>query len=98
MARYVVTGQGVHGPLDVPNLRGPMRLWRHNRRPPAGNTILVYNDGEVIEGWNFPDTVQAHPDLYRLLLGGLKHIVDSDEDPFLYNTLVDAGYDLILET
>ncbi len=97
MARYVVTGQGTHGPLDSPGLRGPMRLWRHNRRPPAGNTLLVYNDGEVVEGWNFPDTVLAHPDLYALLLGGQKHTVDSDADPFLYDSLVTAGYDLIEE-
>ena len=98
MARYVVTGQGYHGPLEVPGLRGPNRLWQFYRSAPAGNTLLVYNDGEVVEGYNFPDTVQADPELYALLLGGQRHIVDSVADPFLYNALVDAGYDLIAET
>lgn len=97
MARYVVTGQGTHGPLELPPTRGPMKLWTYYRPPAAGNTLLVYNDGEVVEGWEFPDTVFADPDLYAVLLGGQKHIVDSVADAFLYNSLVTAGYDLVAE-
>ena len=95
MARYVVTGQGTHGPLELPITRGPMKLWTFYRPPAAGNTLLVYSDGEVVEGWEFSDTVLADPDLHAVLLGGQKHIVDSVADPFLYESLVDAGYDLV---
>ncbi len=97
MARYVVTGQGTHGPLQVPGLRGPMRLWDVYRTPPAGNTLLVYSDGEVVEGYEFSADALTDPDVVRVLLGGQRHIVDSVAEPVVYNALVDAGYTLVAE-
>lgn len=99
MAPHVVTGQGTNGPLQVEGLRGPMHFWsRHHRMPPAGNSIIVYNNGDVVEGFDFPFDVQGDPEIYRFLLGGQRHTVDPDEDQWLYDTLVEAGYDLIPET
>ena len=99
MAPYVVTGQGYTGPLQRRDLRGPMHFWsRHHRFPPVGNSLIVYNDGEVVEGVDFTNVQTTHPDVVRVFLGGQKHVIDSVEDAFLYDSLVAAGYDLIPAT
>jgi hypothetical protein len=69
-----------------------MHLWNHVSPPPAQNTLIVMNDGRVIEGNLFPHEALYGPDVHRIFVGGYDWRCDKDEDPFSFNALGVAGY------
>ena len=93
MTVYVITGQSNHGPFRPPMKKGPEHFWTsHHSMPPAQNTIIVYEDGLVIEGFDFSPDDLSDPTIYKVLTGGYRHTVDTEADPFLYDCLTVAGY------
>jgi len=90
--RPKLTGAGTYGPLRIPWTRKHhLHLWTHVSTAPAGNTLLVYRDGTVFEGQQFPEEVFGDPDLYTFLEGG-KDWRCPDLDPFVLQSLMAAGY------
>jgi hypothetical protein len=60
--------------------------------PPAQNSIVVYDDGTVVEGAMFGPEVYTDETVHRIFVGGYKHHVTLADDPLSYNALVAAGY------
>ena len=90
MARAVLSGQGTYGP-SVPWGMGISPLWQYMRMPPAQNSLLIYDDGRVVEGQGFELDDVKDPSVYLFILGGTRF--RCQDDSFEYNALVAAGYD-----
>lgn len=89
MARAVVGGIGTYGP-SVPWGTGISPLWSYMRMPPAQNSLIIYDDGSVVEGAHFEsDDIQAD-NVYFYHYGGTQFIVEVGS--FAYNALEAAGY------
>ena len=89
MANAVVGGIGTYGPM-VAYGGGVSPLWKYMRMPPAQNSLIIYNDGSVIEGAHFEiDETQAD-DVYLFHYGGTQFVVEVGS--FAYNALQAAGY------
>lgn len=89
MATVQLLGRGTYGP-DVPMGRGISRLWMYIQGPPAQNSILIYDNGDVVEKPGFEnDDIQA-PNVYMFILGGTRFRCETGS--FEYNALTDAGY------
>ena len=80
-------GRGTYGPL-VPEGPGISPLWLYMRMPPAQNSLLVYQSGEVIEIAHPTDEEVSEADLF--ILGGTDFRCDTDD--WEYGVLLAAGY------
>lgn len=89
MATVQLLGRGTYGP-DVPFGRGTSPLWSYFLGPPAQNSVIIYDDGSVVEGPGFEnDQIQAD-NVYLFILGGTRFRCETGS--FEYNALTDAGY------
>lgn len=89
MATVQLLGRGTYGP-DVPMGRGISRLWMYFLNPPAQNSIIIYDDGSVVEGPGFEnDQIQAD-NVYLFILGGTRFRCETGS--FEYTALTNAGY------
>lgn len=82
-------GRGTYGPRVMTG-QGISPLWQFFLMPPAQNSILIYNDGTVVEQETFENDVIQDPDVYMFILGGTDF--RCDEGSFEYDSLTDAGY------
>ena len=82
-------GRGTYGPRVV---TGPdvSPLWQFFLSPPAQNSIIIYNDGTVVEQQTFENDDIKDPDVHTYILGGTDF--RTDEGSFDYNALTAAGY------
>ena len=82
-------GRGTYGPRVV---TGPdvSPLWQFFLSPPAQNSIIIYNDGTVVEQQTFENDDIQDPDVHTYILGGTDF--RTDEGSFDYNALTAAGY------
>jgi hypothetical protein len=82
-------GRGTYGPqIQVgPNISP---LWQFFLSPPAQNSILIYNNGTVVEQTTFENDTTQDPDVHTYILGGTDF--RTDEGSFEYNALTAAGY------
>lgn len=83
-------GRGTYGPR-VALGPGVSPLWQFFLSPPAQNSILIYNDGSVIEQETFENSAIQDPDVHTFILGGTDF--RTDEGTFEYDALTAAGYD-----
>ena len=90
MALVQLGARGTYGPF-VPWGPGVSNLWSYMRMPPAQKSIIIYNDGSVVEGQGFELDDVKDPGVYLFILGGTRF--RCQDDSFEYNALVAAGYD-----
>lgn len=89
MATAQLLGRGTYGP-DVPVGRNISRLWLYFQAPPAQNSIIVYDDGTVVEQMTFDnDDIQA-ANVAAYILGGTDFRAEVGSS--VYNALTAAGY------
>ncbi len=89
MATVQLLGRGTYGP-DVPMGRGVSPLWRYFLAPPAQNSVIIYDDGSVVEGPGFENDQIEAANVYLFILGGTRFRCETGS--FEYNALTDAGY------
>lgn len=82
-------GRGTYGPR-VQTGPGISPLWQFFLAPPAQNSILIYNDGTVVEQQTFVNDDILDPDVHTFILGGADF--RTDVGSFEYNALTAAGY------
>lgn len=82
-------GRGTYGPRVV---TGPdvSPLWQFFLMPPAQNSIIIYNDGSVVEQQTFDNDDTLAANVHTYILGGTDF--RTDEGSFDYNALTAAGY------
>ena len=91
MARAALSGVGTYGP-SVPWGQGISPLWSYMRMPPAQNSLLIYEDGRVIEGAHLENDVIQGEQVYLYIYGGTRFTCEVGS--FEYEALVAAGYTL----
>jgi hypothetical protein len=89
MANAVVGGIGTYGPM-VAYGPGISPLWKYMRMPPAQNSLIIYDDGSVVEGAHFENDDIAADDVHLYHYGGTIFTVEVGS--FAYNALEAAGY------
>lgn len=89
MAVYQLLGRGTYGPR-VQTGPGISPLWQFFLSPPAQNSILIYQDGTVVEQQTFENEDIKSPDVFLYILGGTDF--RATDDSFAYQALTDAGY------
>lgn len=82
-------GRGTYGP-DVVVGNGVSPLWQFFLSPPAQNSVIVYNDGSVVERATFERDDIAADDVHTFILGGTDF--RTDVGSFEYEALTAAGY------
>ena len=82
-------GRGTYGPQMVQGY-GISPLWSYFLPPPAQNSILVYNDGTVVERATFENDDTEDPDVHTYILGGTDF--RTEVGSFDYDALTAAGY------
>jgi len=82
-------GRGLVGPR-VALGPGVSPLWQFFLSPSSQNSVLIYNNGDVVEQQTFANDVIKSPDVHTYILGGADF--RTDEGSFEYNALTDAGY------
>ena len=82
-------GRGTYGPRTQTG-PGISPLWQFFLMPPAQNSILIYNDGSVVEQETFTNDDILDPSVHTFILGGADF--RTDEGSFDYNALTAAGY------
>ena len=82
-------GRGLYGPrVEVgPNISP---LWQFFLSPSSQNSVLIYNDGTVVERTTFLNEDIKSPDVHTFILGGTDF--RTDEGSFDYDALTAAGY------
>lgn len=82
-------GRGLYGPRVEfgPNVSP---LWQFFLSPSAQNSVLIYNDGTVVEQTTFANDIIQDPDVHTFILGGTDF--RCDEGSFEYEALSAAGY------
>jgi hypothetical protein len=83
-------GRGTYGPR-VQTGAGISPLWQFFLAPPAQNSILIYNDGTVVEQQTFVLSDIKDPDVHTYILGGTDF--RTDVGSFDYDALTAAGYE-----
>ena len=89
MATVQLLGRGTYGP-DVAMGRGVSRLWMYFLSPPAQNSIIIYDDGSVVEGPGFENDQIKGDNVYLFILGGTRFRCETGS--FEYTALTNAGY------
>lgn len=82
-------GRGTYGPYTAYG-PGVSPLWSFFLSPPAQNSILIYNDGTVVEQQAFENDDIEDPSVHTYIYGGTDF--RTDEGSFEYQALTDAGY------
>lgn len=82
-------GRGTYGPYTAYG-PGVSPLWSFFLSPPAQNSILIYNDGTVVERQAFENDDIQDPDVHTFIYGGTDF--RTDEGSFEYDALTAAGY------
>ena len=82
-------GRGTYGPR-VQTGPGISPLWQFFLSPPAQNSILIYQDGSVVEQQTFVLSDITDPDVHTFIQGGTDF--RTDEGSFEYDALTAAGY------
>ena len=87
--RVQLLGRGTYGPR---NITGPgiSPLWQFFLAPPAQNSILIYNNGDVVEQATFDNREIRDPEVHTFILGGTDY--RTDVGTFEYDALTAAGY------
>lgn len=89
MAVYQLEGRGTYGPR-VQTGPGVSPLWQFFLMPPAQNSILIYNNGDVVEQATFENDDIKSPDVFLHILGGTDF--RCTDTSLAYQYLSDAGY------
>lgn len=89
MATVQLLGRGTYGPRVDP---GPVvsPLWQFFLGPPAQNSVIIYNDGDVVERQTFENDEIKDEDVHTFILGGTDFRCEVGS--FEYNSLDAAGY------
>lgn len=89
MIQKQLLGRGTYGPNVV---QGPnvSPLWTFILMPPSQNSVLIYNDGSVLERATFVNREIQDPSVHTFILGGTDY--RTDEGSFEYDALTAAGY------
>jgi hypothetical protein len=89
MATVQLLGRGTYGPRMM---QGPgiSPLWSFFLAPPAQNSVIVYDDGSVVERETFENREIKASDVYLFILGGTDFRCDVGS--FEYTALTAAGY------
>jgi hypothetical protein len=82
-------GRGTYGPYNIIE-GGVSPLWQFFQSPPAQNSVIIYNDGSVVERATFENDDIKDPDVHTFILGGTDY--RTDEGSFEYEALTAAGY------
>lgn len=82
-------GRGTYGP-NVQVGPGVSPLWQFFLSPPAQNSILIYNNGSVVEQATFENSAIRDDDVHTYILGGTDF--RTDVGSFEYDALTAAGY------
>jgi len=82
-------GRGTYGPR-VEFGPGVSPLWQFRLMPPAQNSILIYQDGSVLEGQTFVLKDIKDPNVHTFIPGGTDF--RTDVGSFDYDSLTAAGY------
>ena len=82
-------GRGTYGPR-VEYGPGVSPLWQFKLMPPAQNSVVIYNNGDVVEKQTFVLVELQDPDVHTFILGGTDF--RCDEGSFEYESLTAAGY------
>jgi hypothetical protein len=77
-------------PQAVPTGRDVSRLWMYFRTPPAQNSVIIYDDGSVVERSVFENSDIQADDVRVFILGGTRY--RTEVGSFEYNALTAAGY------
>jgi hypothetical protein len=82
-------GRGTYGPsVQVGPDVSP--LWQFFLSPPAQNSILIYNNGDVVEQSTFENDTIQDDNVHTYILGGTDF--RTDVGSFDYDALTAAGY------
>ena len=82
-------GRATYGPR-VEYGPGVSPLWQFFLAPPAQESILIYDDGTVVERQTFENDDIQDPSVHTYILGGTDY--RTDEGSFEYNALTAAGF------
>ena len=82
-------GRGTYGPRVIQG-SGISPLWSYFLPPPAQNSVIVYNDGTVVERETFENDETIDPTVHTFILGGTDF--RTDVGSFDYDALTAAGY------
>lgn len=82
-------GRRTYGPR-TPIGAGVSPLWQFFLGPPAQNSVIVYNDGTVVERETFENDDIQDPNVHTFILGGTDY--RTDVGSFEYTALTAAGY------
>lgn len=82
-------GRGTYGP-QVAYGPGISPLWLYFLSPPAQNSVLIYNDGSVVERSTFENRDIQDVDVHTFILGGTDY--RTTVGSFEYDALTAAGY------
>jgi len=82
-------GRGTVGPKTVTG-PGISPLWDFFLSPPSQKSILIYNDGTVVEEEAFENDDITDPDVHTFIYGGTDY--RTDVGTFEYEALTAAGY------
>lgn len=82
-------GRATYGPR-VDYGPGVSPLWQFFLAPPAQESILIYDDGTVVEQQTFENSDIQDPSVHTYILGGTDY--RTDEGSFEYNALTAAGF------
>lgn len=89
MEQKQLLGRGTYGPR-VQYGPGISPLWQFFLMPPGQNSVIVYNDGSVVERQTFENWDTKDPSVHVYILGGTDF--RTNEGSFAYNALTAAGY------
>lgn len=89
MAEVQLLGRGTYGPRVIQG-RGISPLWSFILPPPAQNSVLIYNDGSVVERATFENNDIKDEDVHTFILGGTDY--RTEVGSFEYDALTAAGY------
>ena len=87
--RPQLLGRGWIAPLPSGPSQGPMHLWDHIKQPPIQNSLLVYEDGTVVEGQEFGTDDINDPTVIAFILGGTDYRCEPGP---VHDALLAAGY------
>lgn len=89
MTTVQLLGRGTYGPRTDPG-PGVSPLWQFFLGPPAQNSVIIYDDGEVVERQTFENDDVKAADVHTFILGGTDFRCEVGS--FEYNALDAAGY------
>lgn len=89
MAVLQLLGRGTYGP-EVPMGEGAHRLWMYKKMPPKQNSVIVYDDGSVIERAVFGNDEITASNVHVFIYGGTDYRCESGS--FAHASLLAAGY------